>query len=258
MSCVSADRDAGGACEADADRVGGLHLARRGLRRRVEGACAPQPHAIDRTPPGLLAGSAARVVMQHDLRLVHGALPQAGIVALGQEVLHRAPGHVVERVEGDRGRPMQAQVPARGRAGFEAAEIGEDGVELGDQLGALRCVQLLIRKGLQQQVLAREREIDRVRAQPMSSLLGRGRIGLAQAAEGCHRQGVSVHAEEARELAVVGLEGRHLPPPAAEQARQPAEPEPGGRAEQGDDRPQQAGNQELDLHRERILGSARV
>ncbi len=121
-----ADRDAGGAREADADRVGGLYLARGGLRRRVECARAPQPHAIDRAPPGLLAGAAARMVVQHDLRLVHGALPQAGVLALGQEVLHRAPGHVVERVEGDRGRPVQAQVPARGRARLEAAEVGED------------------------------------------------------------------------------------------------------------------------------------
>ncbi len=130
-------------------------------------------------------------------------------------------------------------------------------VELGDQLGALRRVQLLIRKRLQQQVLAREREVDRVRAQPVAAGFGRWRIGLAEAAQHRQRQGVAVHAEEAGELAVVRLEGRHLPPPAAEQGRQPVEREPGGRAEQGGDRPQQAGNQELDLHRERILGSAR-
>ena len=117
------------------------------------------------------------------------------------------------------------------------AEVGEDAVELGDQLGALRRVHLFVRKRLQQQVFAGERQVDRIRAQPVAAGLGGRRIGLAQAAQHRQRQGVAVHAEEARELAVIGLEGRHLPSPAAEQCRQPVERESRGGAEQGCDRP---------------------
>ena len=231
------ERHPGSAREADADRIARLDLAGGRPRRRIERARAPQPDAVDRAAAGLLAGAAARMVVQHDLRFVHGALPQPGIFAFGQEVLDRAPGHVVERVERDRGRAVQAQVPARGRAGFEAAEVGEDRVELGDQLGALRRVQLFVRKSLQQQVFAGERQVHRIRAQPVPAGLGRRRIGLAQAAQGRHRQGVAVHAEQARELAIVRLEGGQLPAAAAEQGRETLERESGGRPEQGCDRP---------------------
>src|SRR5690606_37197557 len=139
--------------------------------------------------------------------------------------------------ERDRGRLVQAQVPARGRARLEAAEVGEDFVELKDQLGAFRRVQFFVRKRLQQQVFAREGQVYGVCAQPVAAGFGRRRIALAQATQRRQRQGVAVQAEQPRELAVVGFEGGDLPPPAAEQGRQPVEREPGGRAEQGGDRP---------------------
>ena len=85
--------------------------------------------------------------VQHDLRLVHGARHRGR--PRRQEVLHRPPGHVVERVRVTAVGRCRRRYQRVGVRRLEAAEVGEDAVEVRQPLGALGRVQLLIRKRLQ-------------------------------------------------------------------------------------------------------------
>ena len=165
----------------------------------------------------------------------------------------RTADHFIERMKTGVRRLVKAQIPAVGGGDDKFTQIGESFIEGCRQ--AVRFVEadFVLFETLQQQVFAVESEVHRVGAQPVGIRIARVReLVLAQTAPVRQRQFLfrrrRCSAQQAEQCMRVGAGRCELPLTTTDQCGKTVEAESGSWTAKRCRRPQQAGNEKLDLH----------